>query len=93
MEAVSAERFAATTRLLAPVETGALAGSITAHNDGTVKIADLRGDQDPANYFDLIEHGTTRISPRPFLRPAAALLVGQVPVIARQEVARPWPPR
>lgn len=55
---------------------------------GTVKIADLPGDQDPANYVDLVEYGTSRITPQPFLRPAASLLVAQVPLIARREIAQ-----
>lgn len=86
-EAVSAERFTATARLLAPTETGALGRSMVA-DGGAVRIVDAPGDQDPANYYDLIEYGTSRITPRPFLRPAAALLVGQVPLIARREIAQ-----
>ncbi|MGI8939007.1 MAG: hypothetical protein ACR2JF_12515 [Iamia sp.] len=53
-----------------------------------MKIADLPGDQDPANYVDLVEYGTSRITPQPFLRPAASLLVAQVPLIARREIAQ-----
>lgn len=86
-EAVSAERFTATARLLAPTETGALGRSMVA-DGGAVRIVDAPGDQDPANYVDLVEYGTSRITPQPFLRPAASLLVAQVPVIARREVAK-----
>lgn len=86
-EAASAERFTATARLLAPSETGALGRSMVA-DGGAVKIVDAPGDQDPHDYVDLVEYGTSRITPRPFLRPAAALLVGQVGPIARAEVAK-----
>lgn len=85
-EVAAAGRFATVASLLAPVETGTLARSITAHDDGTVTVeGTARG------YYDIVETGGetaagSHQAPQPYLRPAAALVAAQVPAIARREI-------
>lgn len=86
-ESKTAERFSTLASLLAPVDTGALSRSLTPHDDGTVTITDRPGDQDPADYIEVIEYGTSRVQARPFLRPAASRLATEVPAIARREIS------
>lgn len=56
------------SKLLAPVDTGFLKNSISSDVDE----AGLSGEVGPtANYGGYVEEGTSRMSPQPYMRPAA----------------------
>lgn len=62
----AASQAAEEARRNVPVDTGELRESITCSADGLT--AQVRAD---APYAALVEYGTRRMPPRPFLRPAA----------------------
>ncbi|MGI8937259.1 MAG: hypothetical protein ACR2JF_03385 [Iamia sp.] len=93
-EGEAADTFASLARGFAPKLTGALARSITPHEDGTVSIESAdETSGSPERYYSIVETGGeagpgSHQAPSPFLRPAAALTAAALPAIARREVAR-----
>lgn len=82
-EREGAESFATTASALSPVLTGALRLSLSeAHrDDGTVKIADLAGTQDPSDYYEVVARDND------YLKLAHGHLIGAMPGIARRAIA------
>jgi len=86
-------------KLLTPIKTGRLAGSITTQSrtkgtkpDGEAFASDIiqkpASDSEvfvgtPVDYAPYIEYGTRRSSAQPFLRPALNMARGQVPKIVK----------
>ena len=66
----------------APVDEGNLRAAIHTDRDGPLAVRVVAGNAD-VFYGHLVEHGTVRTAPRPFLVPAAEAARGEVLALVR----------
>lgn len=63
-----------TAKILAPVDTGHLKGSISSSFNGDGRSGSMEGAVTAAaRYSGYVEHGTSRMAPQPFMAPALAI--------------------
>lgn len=61
----------ADAKALAPVDTGALQGSISTSITGDGRTGTMEAEIGPTvEYAGYVEHGTSRMAPQPYMRPA-----------------------